>query len=271
MALAHRTATAADHPAFARLFLELATGDPIPTPEVYARDIAPQTWLFEQDGALAGYLWFQRLDGVGYVRHVVVDPALRGRGLGREMMLAVAADLRAAGCARWCLNVKPDNVPAIGLYEALGMRETYRSAALRFPWTLVDDLPPPDRSLGTCPIDPADDAALEAAFHLPSGQIAAARARPRIVLQRLHDPAAPDQRALGFASFDPDFPGAFPFRVAAPAYAQPLLAGLRARAEKPDMGIVAEADPRLVDLLVGHGAVVRLVILHLEGDIPSAQ
>ena len=49
------------------------------------------------------------------------------------------------------------------------------------------------------------------------------------------------------------------------------VAGLRALAEKPDMGIVAEADPALVDLLVGHGATVRLVILHLEGELPSAQ
>ena len=270
MALSPRPAVAADHPEFARLFLELATGDPIPTPEVFARDIAPQTWLFEQDGALAGYLWFQRLDGVGYVRHVVVDPARRGRGLGREMMLAVAADLRARGCDRWCLNVKPDNLPAIRLYDALGMRETYRSVALRFAWSLVDALPSSDRSLETCPIDPAHDAAIEAAFALPAGQLASYRGRPRIEPRRLVDPAVPDA-VLGFAIFHVDFPGAYPFRVADPSYAGPLLAGLRPLAEKPDMGIVAEDDPALAEFMIRHGATVRLLIAHLEGPLPSTQ
>lgn len=267
MPLAPRPATAADYPDYARLFVELATGDPVATAEVFARDIAPQTWLFEQDGALAGYLWFQRLAGVGYIRHVVVDPARRGRGHGREMMLAVAADLRAHGCERWCLNVKPDNAAAIGLYEALGMSETYRSASLRFDWSLVDALAPPDRSFETCPIDPADDAALEAAFDVPAGQIATYRARPRLVLRRLVDPAAP-AATPGFAVFHVDFPGAFPFRVADPAFAQPLLLGLRPHAEKPDMGIVAEADAGLVERMVRHGATIRLVIAHYDGPLP---
>lgn len=270
MALVHRPATPADYPVFARLFLELATGDPTPSPEPWARDIAPQTWLFEQDGAVAGYLWFQRLDGVGYVRHVVVAPELRARGLGGAMLRALADDLRAGGISRWCLNVKPDNLPALRLYEGLGMRETYRSAALRFPWSFVDGLPPTDRSLGTCPIDPAEDAAIEAAFDLPPGQLALNRARPRVALRRLHDPEDPAAVALGFAAFDPDFPGAYPFRVAAPALAKPLLDGLRPHAEKPDMGLVVEADPGLVDLLVRHGARVHLEIVHLEGTVPGS-
>src|SRR5690606_7258205 len=103
--------------AFARLFPELATGDPLPSPERWARDIAPDTWLFEQDGVVAGYLYFERLGGVGYIRHVVVAPEHRGHGLGAAILQTAAAALRAAGSSRWCLNVKRDNLPAIRLYQ----------------------------------------------------------------------------------------------------------------------------------------------------------
>ncbi|PCC69913.1 Acetyltransferase (GNAT) family protein [Nannocystis exedens] len=270
MALAHRPAVDGDYAIFARLFPELDTGDPIPSPAHWAAEIAPNTWLFEQDGAAVGYLFFERLEGVGYIRHVVVAPEHRGRGLGLAMLRAAAAELRAAGCATWCLNVKPGNLPAVGLYQRLGMREAYRSTALRFAWSQVDALPAPDRSLQTCAIEPADDAAIEAAFALPRGQLAGNRAAGRVLL-RLLDPAEPTAVHLGFASFNPDFPGAFPFRVASPEFAAPLLAGLRphARDDKPDMGIVAEADPGLTARLVAIGARVHMEFCHFQGHVPE--
>lgn len=270
MVLAHRPAVADDYATFARLFPELGTGDPIPEPAFWAREIAPHTWLFEQDGAPAGYLFFERLEGVGYLRHVVVAPEHRRRGLGLAMLRAAAAELRAAGCATWCLNVKPGNLPAVRLYERLGMREEYRSSALRFTWAQVDRLAAPDRALSTCPIDPAEDAAIEAAFALPRGQLAGNRAAQR-VLVRLLDPAAPTDLGLGFASFNPDFPGAFPFRVADPQYAAPLLAGLRphARPDLPNMGVVAEAAPELTAHMLAIGATVHMEFCHFSGPIPE--
>lgn len=270
MALAHRPAGADDYATFARLFPELDTGDPVPTTAHWSAEIAPNTWLFEQDGELVGYLYFERLAGVGYIRHVVVVPAGRGQGLGVAMLRAAAADLRAAGCATWCLNVKPGNLPAVRLYERVGMREAYRSSALRFLWAQTEQLTPPDRSLETCPIDPAEDAAIEAAFALPRGQLAGGRASGRVLL-RLRDPADPGVADLGFASFNPEFPGAFPFRLADPAYAAPLLAGLRpyARPDLPNMGIVAEADPGLTARMLAIGATVHLEFSHFSGPVPE--
>lgn len=269
MAVTHRPALAADYPDFARLFLELATGDPTPSEAMWRSDIAPQTWLFEQDGATLGYLYFQRLAGVGYIRHVVVAPGVRGRGIGRVMLEALAAELRAAGCVRWCLNVKPDNTAAIRLYERVGMRAAYRSAAMRFPWTLVEGLRAPEKPWTTCAIEPAEDEAIERAFELPAGQLAAARTNASVVLRRLHDPERPERVDLGFAAFNRDFPGAFPFRVTEPGLAVPLLMGLRphARAELPTMGIVAESDPGLVELMSAAGARVHLVFDHYEGSL----
>ncbi|MCY1012240.1 GNAT family N-acetyltransferase [Nannocystis pusilla] len=245
-------------------------GRPDPSPAHWAAEIVPDTWLFEQDGEAVGYLFFERLDGVGYIRHVVVAPEHRGQGVGLAMLRAAAAELRAAGCATWCLNVKPGNLPAVGLYQRLGMREAYRSTALRFAWAQTDALPAPGRALETRAIEPGDDAAIEAAFALPRGQLAGGRAAKRVLL-RLVDPAEPSAVHLGFASFNPDFPGAFPFRVAEPEFAAPLLAGLRphARPDKPDMGIVAEADPGLTARMVAVGARVHLEFSHFKGQVPT--
>ncbi|MFY0538431.1 GNAT family N-acetyltransferase [Nannocystis pusilla] len=144
-------------------------GRPDPSPAHWAAEIVPNTWLFEQDGEAVGYLFFERLDGVGYIRHVVVAPERRGQGIGLAMLRAAAAELRAAGCVTWCLNVKPGNLPAVGLYQRLGMREAYRSTALRFAWAQTDALPACARSLETRAIEPADDAAIEAAFSSRAG------------------------------------------------------------------------------------------------------
>lgn len=268
MAVTHRPALAADYPEFVRLFAELATGDPTPTEATWREGIARETWIFEVDGAIAGYLYFQRLADVGYIRHVVVAPEVRGRGIGRVMLDTLAAELRAAGCVRWCLNVKPDNAPAIGLYEKVGMRAAYCSVAMRFPWTLVDGLTV-DEAVTVCPIDPSEDAAIERAYHLPAGQIAAARTNERVVLRRLHDRQRPERVELGFAAFHVGFPGAFPFRVAEPRLAGPLLVGLRphARPDLPNMGIVAEGDPGLVEVMTAAGAKVHLLIDHYEGSL----
>ncbi|MDC0668865.1 GNAT family N-acetyltransferase [Nannocystis radixulma] len=270
MALAQRPAVDDDYATFARLFPELDTGDPVPVWAHWAAEIAPHTWLFEQDGATAGYLYFERLAGVGYIRHVVVVPEQRARGLGLAMLRAAAAELRAAGCATWCLNVKPGNLPAVRLYERLGMREAYRSTALRFLWPQTEALKLPARGLQTRTIDPDEDAAIEAAFTLPKGQLAVGRAAGR-VLVRLADPADPAVLGLGFASFNPEFPGAFPFRLADPDYAAPLLAGLRphARPGVANMGIVAEADPGLTARMVAIGATVHMEFSHYSGPVPE--
>jgi ribosomal protein S18 acetylase RimI-like enzyme len=273
MALVSRPASAADYPAFARLHPELGSGDPLPSPGVWLRDLVPRTWLFEQDGVAAGYLYFERLAGSGYIRHVVVAPELRGQGVGKAMMRAVADELRRTGCDRWCLNVKPENTAAVRLYAGLGMREVHRSVAFRFAWPCIDRLPPSDRFLETCPIEPEEDAAIERAFDLPAGQLAQGRARARTVVLRLRDPAAPDRLDLGFAVFVIDFPGAFPFRLADPAYAAPLLAGLRAQSNPtlPDMGIVAEADPELARRMLDVGASVKMEFCHYAGPLPELQ
>jgi hypothetical protein len=185
-------------------------------------------------------------------------------------MLEIAARLRAAGCSRWCLNVKPDNEPAVRLYRSVGMSPAYLSAALRFGWGLLDRLPRGGRAVVARPVEPGDDGAIEAAFALPVGLIERCRARGTVLL-RLVDPATPEDARAGFASYDPHFPGAAPFRVGHPALAAPLLEAIRPHEppDAPHMQVMVEDDEPLARALIEAGASVRLRALHMAGDLPA--
>ncbi|WP_437683583.1 N-acetyltransferase family protein [Sorangium sp. So ce131] len=269
--LAARPATPADYDRYARLFPELGADQAVPSRDRWERALAKDTLLFEEDGAVIAYAYAQPLRETGYVRNVVVTRAHRGRGVGGAVMRAVAAHLRARGCSRWCLNVVPDNTAAVRLYRGAGMEQAYTSTSFRFTWDVVARLPRPDRAVAVRPVDPADDAAVEAAFGLVPGQVAEARGRGKLVLLSLVDPAAPSAPPLGFASFDPQHPGAFPFRVVAPGLAVPLLEAIRPHAP-PDpafIGVVVEDDDALASAFLAAGAAVHLALLHFRGDIPA--
>ncbi|MFG1807027.1 GNAT family N-acetyltransferase [Streptomyces sp. NPDC049040] len=90
-------------------------GTPAPGSELYALDY---------DGVTVGRLWLHTSPGPGWVQAVEVDPAHRGRGHGRTLMLAAEARCRAAGAASIGLNVFTTNTVAIRLYTSLGYRPT---------------------------------------------------------------------------------------------------------------------------------------------------
>ncbi|MFO0591508.1 MAG: GNAT family N-acetyltransferase [Polyangiaceae bacterium] len=265
-----RPAVPTDYPTFTRLFVELATGDPIPGRDAWEASIAPTMRIYEDAaGEVVAYSYHQVLGDTGYVRHVVVDPARRGERIGGAVMATLADVFRGAGCARWCLNVKPDNTPAVRLYESVGMIREYASASLHVPWSAVPTLPSPSREVHGRLAEPHEDAALDAAFGMPAGSLAASRKVPGRAVARLVDPSAPEDLRVGVASFDPRFPGAFPFRLADPSFARVMLETLQpyARPEDAHIGVVAEDDAALVRLLLDHGAALRMEILHYGGPL----
>jgi ribosomal-protein-alanine N-acetyltransferase len=74
--------------------------------------------VLERGGAVVGYAFV-----VGYtLRHLVVDPAQRGRGFGRALLRAAMKRVAAAGYDVVELNVHEDNRPARALYERAGLR-----------------------------------------------------------------------------------------------------------------------------------------------------
>ncbi|HVK69976.1 MAG TPA: GNAT family N-acetyltransferase [Polyangium sp.] len=266
-----RPATAADYDIYTRLFPELGVDDPTLPREAWAAELMPHTLMLEQGGDIAGYAYVVILKETGYVRHVVVAPEARGKGAGRALMQASAERFRAAGCSRWCLNVKVENVVAIALYSSVGMARNYASTAMRLGWDVLSRLPGGEEGITARTIEPHEDAALEAAFGLPTGTIALNRARAGGVLLRLVETARPDEARVGVACFHPSYPGSFPFRVARPTLARPLLEAVRAHAppEQDVTHVVVEDDAETKRALVEAGALVRVEILNMGGPIPE--
>ncbi|MFO7561688.1 MAG: GNAT family N-acetyltransferase [Enhygromyxa sp.] len=60
------------------------------------------------------------------LRRIAVTPSARGRGLGRDLLVAVIAHARALGCDRVELEVAATNLAALALYRAAGFAEVGR-------------------------------------------------------------------------------------------------------------------------------------------------
>ena len=263
-----RPARASDHESFVRLFRALETGDEPADETVWARELAPQSVVYERDGSVVGYCYLQLLDGLGAVRHIAVDARHRGGGIGRALMQDAATRLRGRGIGRWCLNVKPENTPAIALYTSLGMVQQHASVAMRMGWDIVDRLPSSPAVRVETLLD-SDDAEAEAALGLASGLLAQQRGQlgARLLVAR----EAAD--LVGGAVFRPDFPGAYPFRARDAGVARALLIAMQPDADpaKAFMQLVFEDDAELADAFAAAGAARHMEFVMLAGDVPTIE
>ncbi len=82
--------------------------------------------LAEADGAVVGLaLWFRNFSTFAarhgiYLEDLFVEPAYRGRGIGRALFVALARRAVQEGCARLEWSVLDWNAPSIAFYRALG-------------------------------------------------------------------------------------------------------------------------------------------------------
>lgn len=81
---------------------------------------------FDTDGRLVGFICPMLLLDEGHIMDIAVDPACRGRGIGRMLVQRVLDDCRAGGAAFVSLEVRVSNVDAIALYSKMGFAETGR-------------------------------------------------------------------------------------------------------------------------------------------------
>jgi len=268
-----RDATPDDHAIYLRLFPRLAVDDPPLDRARFVSDLLPSVWIAVGDaGDTLAYVYAQLLEDTCYVRHLVVDAAHEGRGVGRAVMEAVRARAKARGLATWRLSVKPENVRAIALYTACGMRETSRAHALRLVgWPrvapLVDDVGARARVV-VRDARAEEDAELERAYGLAKGQLAAARAMDDRALVVAHEGDA----RVAFAVFSAGFPGAYPFRARDLAATDALVAALAARVDAAPEGrayfqLVVEDDEALARALLARGAVHVLEVIVMKGAL----
>lgn len=240
----------------------LESGDRVPSREEWTRAFVPETSIALLGEEPAGYCRAQVFGTDGYVRHLVVEPSARRGGVGRALLDRVQASMRAAGCERWRINVKPDNTAAVRLYTSLGMTVQHECASVRFEWVLLDALPSPSEALSSFEPDGEQRRALESTYSLPMGQLSTADERDDV-----HVRAVRGQELEGVALFYADFPGAFPFRADSVDAAMSLLHGIRPLATQPSMGLVVENDMALENVMVDAGARVPFRFVHMRGRL----
>lgn len=257
-------ATAADYPAFLRLFPELAVPEAPPAEESFAAGIAPDAWMARAGGEAIGYVWARPRGERMHIVHLITDPSFRRRGVARALLGTVRQRTRAAGLARWMLHVKPANRPARALYEGEGMQTVMESASFRVPWAAAATLPVvPGTSSAV--VKSHEDEVFERALGLAPREIAALRTLSGRVVMGARAGTEPS----GVAVFDPSFPGTSVFRVTEPRFARALLDGLRAYAlpEHQHLLTFVEGDPPLAELLRSIGGEEIMRVLQLEGAV----
>lgn len=87
------------------------------------RFIAPRggLWLARLGGVAAGCVALRPLDeDAAEVKRMYVDPAWRGQGVGRALLIALIAGARARGYRVLRLGTLHDMTPAQALYKSLG-------------------------------------------------------------------------------------------------------------------------------------------------------
>ncbi len=84
----------------------------------------PSAWFVAESGgelAAAALCWT-----TGFVKDLAVHPAQRRRGIGRALLAHVAEEFRRRGAPAISLKVDATNLPALRLYESIGMRVVER-------------------------------------------------------------------------------------------------------------------------------------------------
>ena len=156
MSIALRPATPEDAPEIHRLIVALATYEREPDAVVVtSAELAAQLaserppfecLLAEADGVVVGFaLYFHNYStwrgraGL-YLEDLFVEPAQRGRGIGRKLLIALAAIAVARGCARMEWMVLDWNEPAIAFYRSLGAQAVDGWHVFRVTDTALTDL-----------------------------------------------------------------------------------------------------------------------------------
>lgn len=83
--------------------------------------VNPEWFLVaERGGEIVGTVMAGYEGHRGWINYLGVAPSLQRGGLGRRLMAEAETRLRAAGCPKINLQVRPDNRVAIAFYERIG-------------------------------------------------------------------------------------------------------------------------------------------------------
>ena len=83
----------------------------------------------ECDGEIVAYGIVAMGAGEAHILNICVSEAMRGRGVGRQMLNLLLERSRQAGMSEVFLEVRPSNMHAIALYQSMGFIEVGRRKA----------------------------------------------------------------------------------------------------------------------------------------------
>ncbi len=83
-------------------------------------------YVVADDGDVLGYAGLWLLAPDADVQTLAVTASAQGRGLGAQLLAHLIGHARGHGCRRLHLEVRADNVAAIGLYERAGFAHVRR-------------------------------------------------------------------------------------------------------------------------------------------------
>ncbi len=119
--LHERAATEGDLPALAALDAA-CFGNPW-SAEVYRQELVrpfADLRLLRRASTLAGLCCTWWMGEEAHLLRIATEPALRRRGLARQMLTGALTRATQAGCRQLLLEVAASNEPAVGLYRAFG-------------------------------------------------------------------------------------------------------------------------------------------------------
>ena len=82
--------------------------------------------VHEDASGIDGYVGLFAVPPEADVQTSAVAARAQGRGLGRELLVALVAEARSRGCAQLFLEVHVDNAAALALYESAGFQSQGR-------------------------------------------------------------------------------------------------------------------------------------------------
>jgi ribosomal-protein-alanine N-acetyltransferase len=72
-------------------------------------------------GEVVGFAGSMFIEADAHLMNLGVDPSHQRQGIGRRLMTQMMRDVRRGGFSAMTLEVRPDNLAAIALYEAFGL------------------------------------------------------------------------------------------------------------------------------------------------------
>jgi [ribosomal protein S18]-alanine N-acetyltransferase len=83
---------------------------------------AARCWVIRENSRIVGYLCLWEVADEVHITNVAVHPAWRRRGIARAVLTEILDHARQRGLRMACLEVRPTNMEARSLYEALGFQ-----------------------------------------------------------------------------------------------------------------------------------------------------